>query len=39
MAACRSAYLRDWQLRATNGAVPPIATLIAEAFDILSDHS
>jgi AcrR family transcriptional regulator len=40
VSACRSAYLRDWQLRAANGsAPPPIATLLAEAFDILIDCS
>lgn len=34
VAACRSAYLREWQLRETRGATP-IGDLITEAFDVL----
>ena len=35
VAACRSAYLREWQLRTEAGAVPPIGSLITEALDVL----
>jgi len=38
VAACRSAYLREWQLRGTNGAVP-VADLITTAFDILIEQA
>lgn len=38
VAACRSAYLRDWQLREA-GRSTPVATLLAEAFDVLIGQS
>ena len=37
VAACRSAYLREWQLRGTDDATP-IADLITAAFDILIEQ-